>query len=180
MADCDSWPFPGLEAKFAMADFDAYEHPYPAFEAFWENAQKQDRLVMFFTDGHRQAILRLGIHVHPDGSTTYPANLYERQRPNYFYLTHHVWPYLEDKFGTEWRVLERQRYTRQTVTYHGIAIERGRPRTKLELPEPIHHGSPKMVPKGAESRVAISKVERKAKVRRERERVEEYDAEPDE
>jgi len=167
--DCDTWLFGDVKAKFAVADFDAYDHPYPAFEAFWQNAQKLNRLVMFFTDGHRQAILRLGIHVWPDGHTTYPANMYEKQPPNYFYLSRYVWPWFEDYVGNQWRVLERMRYTRQTITYWACAIEKLRQPAKPKLrPEVPYRGSPRMVPKGAKRRVAVSATERKARARREK------------
>ena len=64
---------------------------------FWAGANKLDRMVLFFTDGHRQAILRLGIHVLPDGTTEYPANLFEKQPRNYFYLSDYAWPRYVDK-----------------------------------------------------------------------------------
>lgn len=170
VGDCDEWLFPDVKVKFAMADFDAYDHPYPAFEAFWQNAQKLDRLVMFFTDGHRQAILRLGIHVLPDGRTEYPAHVYEKQLRNYSYLTDYVWPYLEDFMGPQWKILERMRYARQTITYHALAIERiKKPERKIARPPRVHHGAPRMIPHGATRRVAVSPAERKARARREKE-----------
>ena len=170
VADCDGWPFPDVRVQFAVADFDAYSHPYPAFEAFWRNAKKKDRMVLFFTDGHRQAILRLGIHVHPDGNTTYPANLYEKQQPNYFYLTEYVWPWFEDYIGDGWRALERIRYARQTITYWGIALEKvkGRVRPSPARPGRLHRGSPRMIPKGSASRVAMSAATRKRRAQQEK------------
>src|SRR5438093_1509984 len=44
--DCDLWPFPDLEAPFAVADFDAYADPYTSFRAFWAEAERLDRLVL--------------------------------------------------------------------------------------------------------------------------------------
>jgi hypothetical protein len=171
-ADCDQWPFHDVTVKFAIADFDAYSHPYPAFEAFWANANKLDRMVLFFTDGHRQAILRLGVHVLPNGVTEYPANVYEKQPRNYFYLTDYAWPYVDKTIGPDWRVLERMRYARQTITYWACAIERvkGRVRqSKPQMPPSLYHGAPHMVPQGASQRVAVPASVRKKRAQRERE-----------
>ena len=58
MADCDNWPFDGLETKFALADFDAYSNPYQALVTFWKHADKASRVLIFGTDGNLQTINR--------------------------------------------------------------------------------------------------------------------------
>lgn len=65
----DSWPFKGASLPtIHLADFDAYNYPYAAFRAFWENAKKAETLILFFTDGHRQGISRTGSWHKPDGT----------------------------------------------------------------------------------------------------------------
>src|SRR3990172_3658740 len=58
VADCDSYPFPDIQEPIALADFDAYNNPYKALASFWPKARRTPRLVLFGTDGMRQAIIR--------------------------------------------------------------------------------------------------------------------------
>lgn len=63
VADCDKFPFSGIEDTISICDYDSYQHPYEAFTTFWEsNTKKSNRMVMFFTDGWKQAILRAGTY----------------------------------------------------------------------------------------------------------------------
>jgi hypothetical protein len=123
VADCDGWPFPGCHDIFAIADFDAYSEPYLSFRSWWKCADRADKLVLFFTDGHKQGLMRTG-HWHlPDGSKQYLDTAAER-RPIYnFYLTKHVWPWFED-FVRPYRVTQIMRYQRAMMTYWGAAIRK--------------------------------------------------------
>lgn len=122
--DCDAWPFPDRrDVIFAAADFDAYSEPYASFRSFWSQATRRDRLVLFFTDGHRQGLMRTG-HWHlPDGSKQELKTVHERRPVFNFYLTQHVWPWFDD-FIKPYRVIQRMRYNRAMMTYWGAAIER--------------------------------------------------------
>jgi ubiquinone/menaquinone biosynthesis C-methylase UbiE len=130
VADCDDWPFEDVHAPFAIADFDAFTEPYTSFRSFWRCAPKADRLVLTFTDGHRQGLLRTGWFDKPDGTK---VKLGEGLRgdpvvkaPYYWkYLALHIWPYFDGLFAAEdWRTLDRWRYMRDMMVYHGVVIER--------------------------------------------------------
>jgi hypothetical protein len=127
VADCDVYPFKGVETgKIAVADFDAWAEPYPAFRSFWANAEKADRVVAIFTDAHRMGIAVDGTLLAPDGSkTTFRpvVDLHARQRAFNFYLSRIVWPWFEG-FIEPYRVLYRMRYLRGMLTYWGAAVER--------------------------------------------------------
>jgi hypothetical protein len=117
VADCDSWPFTGEQAKFAIADFDAYSDPY---------TNHHDRLVLFFTDGRRQGFERTGSWTKPDGSKVkFPSGSLEKAAAFNFYLPKHIWPWFDD-YVKPWRVLQRMRYLRAMMVYWAVAIERPR------------------------------------------------------
>jgi hypothetical protein len=120
--DCDAWPFPDCRnVSFAIGDFDAYSEPYASFRSFWSQATKLDRLVLFFTDGHKQGLMRTG-HWHlPDGSKQELKTVEERRPVFNFYLTKHIWPWFDD-FIRPYRVVQRMRYQRAMITYWGAAI----------------------------------------------------------
>ena len=122
VADCDSWPFPGLTDKIAVADFDAYVDPYISFRAFWREGHRQDRLVLFFTDGRRQGLLRSGSWTRPDGIKVHLNSRVEKSVVANNYLNGHVWPWFED-FIRPYRILDRWRYQRSLMIYWGAAIE---------------------------------------------------------
>jgi hypothetical protein len=130
VADCDEWPFKDVHLPFAMADFDAFTEPYAAFRAFWAGAVKDDRLVLVFTDGHRQGLVRTGWFDHPSGEK---IKLGEGLRgdpvvkaPFYWkYLSEHIWPWFDAEIlGQDWRLLDRWRYQRDMMIYWGMALER--------------------------------------------------------
>lgn len=123
VADCDSWPFPDLQTpQFSVADFDAYAEPYAAFRAFWHQAPKTDRLVLFFTDGQRQSMMRVGKWIAPDGTVLEAET--EEARPIFnAYVSKYIWPWFED-FVAPWRVVDRFRYLRGWMVYLGFVIER--------------------------------------------------------
>ena len=125
-ADCDVWTFYGLTDEIAVADFDAYVDPYAGFRAFWKEAQKQDRLVIYFTDGRKQGMIRTGSMHFPDGTQkTYAdadmekiAHLPLLLEPDGAAVVH------KSVVEPEWRILEEFRYLRKMMTYGGFAIER--------------------------------------------------------
>lgn len=123
VADCDSWPFPGVGDRFAIADFDAYVDPYVSFRSFWSMANHHDRLVLFFTDGRRQGLERSGSWTKPDGTKVKLRPGPEKQAVFNFYLGKHVFPWFDD-FIKPWRVIHRMRYLRSMMLYWGVAIER--------------------------------------------------------
>jgi hypothetical protein len=125
--DCDFWPFPGVKDKFAVADFDAFANPYPAFHAFWDNAQTHKRLVLFFTDGLKQAVIRTTVprHTRFDGQVEHIDNADTNRKRQIFhsYFAKYLWPYFE-LHVRPWRVVDRMRYTRGSMLYWGAVIER--------------------------------------------------------
>lgn len=122
-ANCDDWPFEDVETdRFAVADFDAWNEPWPCFRSFWQNANKADRLVLFFTDAHRMGIMVDGTFIHPDGSNTKIENLTERRQAFNFYLSKHVWPWFED-YIRPYEMLQKMRYTRGMLTYWGCVLD---------------------------------------------------------
>lgn len=131
VADCDLWPFEDVTAPIAIADFDAFTEPYTSFRSFWAGAEKADRLCLFFTDGHRQGLVRTGWFNSPGGEK---IKLGEGLRgdpkikqPYYWkYLSKHIWPYFDELIASEWRMLDRWRYQRDMMIYWGMAIERKR------------------------------------------------------
>lgn len=127
VGDCNGWPFRGSVnlPVFSVADLDAYSNPYPAAHAFFDHAQLADRLVVFFTDGQRQSIVRMGHYLHPSGEHVRFADLPERRKALNFYGTKIVRPWL-DAFAAErgWRVVKWQGYLRMWMLYHGAVLDR--------------------------------------------------------
>lgn len=123
-ADCDHFPFPE-NIEFSLADFDAYSEPYPAFLSFWKTAKKADRLTLFFTDGHRQGIIRTGYIHYPDGTEEHVKDLNTRRGLFNFYLSKVVIPWFKDFLGSEWRTVTGPFfYLRRMQLYWGTVIER--------------------------------------------------------
>jgi hypothetical protein len=125
VADCDSWPFPDLTDEIAVADFDAYVEPYIGFRSFWSQAPKKDRMVMFFTDGRRQGLLRSGSWTKPDGSKVLLKTRVQKSVVANNYLGGHIWPWFESHVAPlGYKVIDRWRYQRSLMIYWGAAIER--------------------------------------------------------
>lgn len=122
VADCETWPFPSLEDPVAVADFDAYVEPYLPFRRFWEEAPKLDKLMVTFTDGRRQGLMRTGSWTKPDGTKTKLKGL-EKTRVFSAYLSRHIWPWF-DAYIAPWQVRHRFRYLRSMMVYWGAVIER--------------------------------------------------------
>jgi hypothetical protein len=124
-ADCDDWTFPGLTDKIAVADFDAYTDPWTSFRSFWREAPKQDRLVLYVTDGLRQGMIRTGSLRKPDGTKqTYADADMQKIGLFHFYWNQTVLPWFRDFIAPDWRILEQYRYLRKMMVYGGFAIER--------------------------------------------------------
>lgn len=138
VADCDSWPFPGLDTPIGLADFDAYAYPYTSYRSFWGQAVKHDRLVMLFTDGQGMNIQIKGRWRHPAGHIVEApgfvmgkeageANV--RRAVWAFWFSKHVWPWFVEQLDhKEWEIMDRFRYTRGIMLYWGVALQRRRPR----------------------------------------------------
>jgi len=124
VANCDGWPFHGVEDEFAIADFDAYVEPYRSFRAFWREANKKDRLVLFFTDGRREGMTRTNHWFKPDG-TKITVTRAEKLVIFNAYMTKYVWPWFEEHIANDgYKVLDRWRYQRARMMYWGAAIEK--------------------------------------------------------
>jgi hypothetical protein len=125
VADCDGWPFPDATAPFAIADFDAYANPYPSLAAFWAEAPKLDRLVLFGTDGLRQGLSRRNMTaVLPSGAMT-PATIAEARRQFNTWWAGVVLPYLRTALAP-WRITTSRFYIRgRGQLYWGVEVTRG-------------------------------------------------------
>lgn len=124
--DCDLWPFPDITDPFAVADFDSYSYPYDSFRAWWDNATKTTRLVVFFTDGQRQSIMRGKPFRVPGGAKVeLPSVLHgggERRKYYNFWLQKHCLPWLREAI-LPYRVIKHQSYLRgPTMLYWGAVL----------------------------------------------------------
>jgi len=126
MADCDHWIFESDRASplFSVADFDAYSYPYDSFRAFWAEARKTNRLILFFTDGQRQAIIRAGSYREPEGKKAELPSVKERRPVYNFYWIRTVKPWFES-FIKPWAIREIKFYLRGGgMLYWGAVIEK--------------------------------------------------------
>lgn len=123
VADCNGWPFTNEGAAFSVADFDSYSDPYASFRSFWNNASKADRLVLFFTDGHRQGIMRAGWYHSPDGNKEHVDNLARRRFIFNTYFPKFIKPWLIE-YVKGWTISRVMFYTRHWMLYWGAVIER--------------------------------------------------------
>lgn len=122
-ANCDRWPFPECEATFAVADFDSYADPYASFRSWWANAQKSKRVVLFFTDGLRIALMRSTWLVRPSGGHVKIPDLFQRRLFFNGYFPKYIRPWFVDYIGAEWRVIKTMFYLRGMMIYWGAVIE---------------------------------------------------------
>jgi hypothetical protein len=127
VGDCDQWLFPDRKDIVAVADFDAYSEPYPSFRSFWQCADKADRLVLFFTDGHKMGMTWSGYFVKPDGSKEVlrgEGKLAKAPHIN-FYFRKHVLPYFEEYIAGEgYRLTRKMVYLRALMVYWGCVIDK--------------------------------------------------------
>ena len=125
VADCDSWPFPeATQSVFRLADFDSYAYPYHSFRAFWAATHKAPRMLLVFTDGNKQTIMRQHRLYLPDGTTTAQQSLTtnEARAAFNFYFGRHVLPWFTEAI-IPYRVMDRAFYQRGMMLYWGAVIE---------------------------------------------------------
>lgn len=122
VADCNGWPFPDTKDEFAIADLDAYSNPYQSLRAFWRAANKAQRVILFGTDGMRQAIKRNVSTIElPSGKLTKLTITEARAQYNYW-ATRHIRPWLEAELKP-WRIREYVFYLRRDIVYWGARVE---------------------------------------------------------
>jgi len=123
-ADCDGWPFADLDLPpFTVCDFDSYSDPYASFRSFWQEAPKGSKMVLFFTDGHRQGIIRSKWLIAPDGTHRKLEDLSERRKTYNFYFRHIVLSWFV-RYVEPWQLLRTQQYTRgSSMLYWGAVVE---------------------------------------------------------
>jgi len=122
-ADCDGWPFADLDIPpFTVCDFDAYADPYASFRAFWHSAPKGSKMVLFFTDGHRQGISRSKRLILPDGTHRQLDDVSERRQTHNFYFRRTVVSWFMN-YVAPWEVVKLQHYLRGWMLYWGAVVE---------------------------------------------------------
>ena len=122
-ADCNKWPFPDVDKTFDVADLDAYSETYLPFRMFWENANKADKMTLFFTDGHKQGIMRTGHYHKPNGDKQFIEAVNDRRKVFNFYFPKHILPWFID-YISPYKVKKKQFYLRGMMLYWGAVIER--------------------------------------------------------
>lgn len=122
--DCDRWPFPEVpDDRFSVGDFDAYAHPYPSFLSWFETVKLANRLVLFFTDGHRQGIIRSGVLINPDSKHIKIEKVNDRRRLFHFYAKLVIEPWFK-KVIKGWKCNAAKFYLRAGMIYWGAVISR--------------------------------------------------------
>ena len=120
--DCDAWPFTDVDATFAVADLDSYAHPYVPLESFLAGAKLADRLVIFGTDGMRQAIKRTGTLPALPKCKGPKGNLLDRRKVYNGWWPKHILPYLERTLAP--RTITRSvKYQTTDMVYWGIVAD---------------------------------------------------------
>lgn len=110
------------QLPFAVADFDSYAYPYDAFRDFWQHANRASRLVLFFTDGQRQAIKRTHHWRSPQGESIEEPDI-TKWRPSYNqYWSRDIGPWLREAIAP-WQLLREEHYIRGDMLYFGALIE---------------------------------------------------------
>jgi len=121
-ADCDKWPFPRCEEEFVLADFDAFSNPYKALKAFWIRARKEERVILFGTDGLRQGIKRNRATKRlPDGAETKATTPQLREQYN-FWWPRFVLPWLV-ALVAPYTIVQEMKYLRRDMLYWGIVVD---------------------------------------------------------
>lgn len=127
VADCDEYPLPFSRdpGQVAIADFDAYVDPYTGFRAFWSvgSYAHADPVVVIFTDGRRQGMMRTGVWYDFDGVKHQLEGL-AKARMFHAYYSRHALPWLTEHVGPAWRIRHAARYLRGWMIYWGAVIER--------------------------------------------------------
>jgi hypothetical protein len=121
-ADCDRWPFPGERTAFAVADFDAYSNPWPAFDAFWREAKKVRRVVLFFTESGMKFFMLDPALGGGRFSGRIVSDINERRRIFNFYPSTHLLPQIK-KTVSPWSLTGVSFYVRNKTYYIGAMVE---------------------------------------------------------
>lgn len=124
--DCNGWPFPAVseasQALYGVGDFDAYSYPYDSFRSWWDVCPNKARtLVLFFTDGQRQAIKRTGHWHHPNGQVRIDEELTVRRKAYNTYHRSIIKPWLTAAVAP-YRVKTATCYLRSDMCYHGVVV----------------------------------------------------------
>jgi len=122
-ADCDKWIFSEIKDKFQAADFDSYCQPYLSFTSFWENAIKDDVMVLFFTDGHRQGIIRTGVHITVEDKHIKLNDINEQRKLFNMYYSNYILPWFSG-YIKPYKIIKKQFYIRQHMLYWGVVIKK--------------------------------------------------------
>lgn len=125
-ADCNTYPFPDNTMEIHACDFDAYANPYASFYSFWEGEQhKADTMVLFFTDGEKQSIMRFGnvLDFSAEDKLTYFNIKTKNEKRKYGnkWLHHHVLPWIEEAISP-YTIVATKYYNRHWMIYWGILI----------------------------------------------------------
>jgi hypothetical protein len=122
VADCDGYPFADVSEPFAVADFDSYANPYRGLSCFWSVANKAERIIVFGTDGLRQAIKRNRCRKSlPSGDETSASTAGHREQYN-FWWERFVRPYLDGLFAP-WTISAATKYLRKDMLYWGVVVD---------------------------------------------------------
>ena len=123
VTDCNKFPFADVEQEFNYADFDAYSEPYKSFRSFWQKANKSKEMVLFFTDGHKQGIIRGGHWHKPDGSKEQIKDTNEKRKVFNFYFPKHILPWFQEHIKP-YKIVKKQFYLRGMMLYWGAVIKK--------------------------------------------------------
>lgn len=126
-ADCSTWPKLDMD-PVVVADFDAWDYPYDALRAWWEEGPKADRVAIFGTDAQRFNLARNNQCRMPDGTKEEFGTRFDKMQPRSRRLYNMWWkevvrPWLEDYFAP-WKITHEQQYLQGQVLYWGIVVEK--------------------------------------------------------
>jgi hypothetical protein len=122
-ADCNKWIFQEVKDEFQAADFDSYCQPYLSFREFWNKANKSNILTLFFTDGHRQSIIRTGTHVTIDDTHVKLKDINEQRKLYNAYFTGYILPWFVE-YIKPYKIIKKQFYLRQHMLYWGAVVKK--------------------------------------------------------
>ena len=117
VGDVEKWDKRWGTHRYCIADFDAYNDPYKAFKIFWQNATTTQQVVLLFTDGLRQSIIRSRIfRGHKIASLNEQRKMYNMYFPIALRIVTDI------MHGTD--ILKKTFYLRYHMLYWGIVIKR--------------------------------------------------------
>ncbi len=120
VADCNGWPFGDISEPFAIADLDAYSNPYLSLVAFWKNAVKAKRVIVFGTDSLSQKVKRCKLAIALPSGNGPPSDTW---RADYnFWWVRHVLPFIRDVIFP-YQVNQSIFYRRRDMLYWSVICE---------------------------------------------------------